>query len=415
MKNNYKLCSFNLKKIAKQFEFLFDLYNPKAKISISKKFKDELQLFSHITKKNSFKLSKNTKLKLNDLKINFKNKKFIEKWKKNLEIKLIETLNQSFQSKDNKKIKKYYFNFLLKNNKKWFFWSFPDYCNFFKHESKTKEYKNLLKYFHYFLKHELIQQFLKKIISKLIDQNDKTQQFFIEHYFKEEDFLNEFGSLQNITQSNKLTTLLPSEIVFLKRNNLKVIFLKKYIDNELYNYLHKINTFVIDKRISDTKKNEIANFNKKLLIICVDSSNSMREIKEIIAKIISFGLVYEMQNYKNYKIHIIKFSNLIKSYAFIQKIDDLKQLDNFLKFSFKGQTFIQKTFEFIIENFLKIKNQNTLYDVMFISDFIVGNFSNLLKEKIKFYQKFNTKFFAIVLGNNYNQKILKNFNYCFYY
>ena len=130
------------------------------------------------------------------------------------------------------------------------------------------------------------------------------------------------------------------------------------------------------------------------MIICIDTSGSMKGVNEYIAKAIMFKMVMQALS-ENRNAYLINFSTEIYTCKF-SKNNGIKDLIKFLKLSYHGGSDIYKALYEAnrIMNTLEFKNA----DVLVLSDFIMEDMpDNLVKMSNKQKDKGN-KFFAVSIG-----------------
>lgn len=151
-------------------------------------------------------------------------------------------------------------------------------------------------------------------------------------------------------------------------------------------------------------------------IICIDTSGSMNGEPEDIAKSLSLFILLECIKEKR-SCYIISFSISIECLD-LTKIDDKGVLNKFLNFlghSFHGGT----DFEPCLDHALEILENKSFKnaDVLVISDFYVGDFSNDFLQKIAKQKSLDTRFFSLLVGEKSrgNQEVINQFtdNWCY--
>ena len=185
----------------------------------------------------------------------------------------------------------------------------------------------------------------------------------------------------------------PSELALLADPDLQIWFDLKYLESNLmsFNTQGQNNNRVIDE--SRQQKRRLGQ--KGPMIVCLDTSGSMHGQPELIAKAICLYLAVQALKAKR-ALYIINFStnlttlDLNKEYSF----DDLI---HFLTQSFHGGTDIIPALEHATSMLMQPKFESA--DVVVISDFIMGNFTAELMEKIQHHKLQGHGFYAVAIGN----------------
>ncbi len=297
---------------------------------------------------------------------------------------------------------------------------FPDYFDYFWHDiEKTKKlsFKAIQKYENFIRKNPVITKISDQLGRSLEISKDVKEIYEIRKEKKEEikPVGSEVEEVIGIKESNDIEHLLPIELAYLSDEKLRIFFLKRFIENKLYTLDFISDDLVkVEKEVKKLKKEHIPK-NKGDVIICVDTSNSMNGPFEFIAKTFTLGIVKNLINDRNRNCILINFS----SSSYMLNINEIRKAPNslnyFLSQSFSGGTNLDKILNEAID--LVEKNQDEaneeetkFMDILVISDFLVGNFSIDLIERIKNQKKNFNRFHAIQMGNMGNTNISKLFN-----
>lgn len=208
-----------------------------------------------------------------------------------------------------------------------------------------------------------------------------------------------------IRESNDLNTLLPVEISLLADVDTETIFYKKFAEKKLLTYDY--NNLM---SVSENESNEISKEkeeNKGPIIICVDTSGSMKGTPEQVAKMLSFALL-KIAMKGNRKCYLISFSNEVSTLDLSTLPDSIENLINFLSMSFSGGTDATPAFEETLnliqgEDFRKA-------DILFISDFVILEIEDELEDLIEEAQSNKTSFHSLTIGSSGNNKVLDIFD-----
>ena len=191
--------------------------------------------------------------------------------------------------------------------------------------------------------------------------------------------------------SKDIENIVPEELSLLCDKDFEKLFKLKYIENRLM-------CFDKDSYIFDEKEKQKIKAGyidgRGPVIICIDTSGSMKGINEYIAKATMLKIVMQALS-ENRNIYLINFSVEIYSCKF-SKYDGINELINFLKLSYHGGSDIYKALNEAnrIMNTDNFKNA----DVLVLSDFMMEDMPYHLielcdKQKLK-----GNKFFSVSIG-----------------
>lgn len=211
------------------------------------------------------------------------------------------------------------------------------------------------------------------------------------------------GNIIGLEFSNDVNRILPSELALLMNEETELLFYKKFAEKKLM-------SFSYGKKATGEKQE------KGPAIICIDTSGSMNGEPEDIAKSLSLFILLECIKEKR-SCYIISFSVSIECLD-LTNIGDKGVLNKFLNFlghSFHGGT----DFELCLNHALEILENKSFKnaDVLVISDFCVGDFSNDFLQKIAKQKSLDTRFFSLLVGRKFdgNQEVINQFtdNWCY--
>ena len=219
------------------------------------------------------------------------------------------------------------------------------------------------------------------------------------------------NEMTSIKQSNELYNILNSEIILLLNNNLKKLFYLKYTEKTLLNYdiTGWIEEYSINKPKNTYKYKEIQPIkNGGPIIICLDTSYSMKGTREILAKIVVLqACIIATKQLR--KCYLINFSNNnnnnINNFEVslnLNNKNNIIQLLDFLSHSFHGGTDVTTSLVYALNMISnkqnsKIKSKNELKNQF--------NIKNELKTQIesKIESKIDTKIDSKLNLNNNNE------------
>ena len=191
--------------------------------------------------------------------------------------------------------------------------------------------------------------------------------------------------------SKDIENIVPEELSLLCDRDFEKLFKLKYIENRLMCF--DKNSYIFDER--ETRKTQSGYIDGRgPVIICIDTSGSMKGINEYIAKATMLKIVMRALS-ENRNIYLINFSVEIYSYKF-SKYDGLDELIDFLKLSYHGGSDIYKAL-YEANRIMKTDDFKNA-DVLVLSDFIMEDMPYYLielcdKQKLK-----GNKFFAVSIG-----------------
>ncbi|WP_336368720.1 VWA domain-containing protein [Avibacterium paragallinarum] len=228
-------------------------------------------------------------------------------------------------------------------------------------------------------KKKVIKKEIRKEIEKEIETIEKHNPI-IDYHAKEE--------ITGIYLSKELENILPAELALLNNEESAVLFDLKFLENKLICFQQQGITFAT--QIQSTPKEVAEDERTGPMILCVDTSASMRGDPENIAKAIALYLGQEAKAQKR-AYFIINFSKQIVTYEHTKR-KTIENLISFLQGSFHGGTDVEPALNYALD-LLQRKNYAKA-DVLVISDFEIPPFSLEIHEKIEMQKQKKTKFNA---------------------
>ena len=191
--------------------------------------------------------------------------------------------------------------------------------------------------------------------------------------------------------SKDIENIVPEELSLLCNKDFEKLFKLKYIENRLMCF-DKDSYIFNEKEKQKIKSGYIDG--KGPVIICIDTSGSMKGINEYIAKATMLKIVMQALS-ENRNIYLINFSVEIYSYKF-SKYDGLDELINFLKLSYHGGSDIYKA----MNEAIRIMNTDDFRnaDVLVLSDFMMEDMPYNLIDLCEKQKSKGNKFFAVSIG-----------------
>ncbi|MBS1573338.1 MAG: VWA domain-containing protein [Bacteroidetes bacterium] len=216
------------------------------------------------------------------------------------------------------------------------------------------------------------------------------------------------GEVIGIRESDDISSMLPIEAATLLNPLTKPIFLKKYAEKKLTTYDFKNQFAATEKRVVKQKELQEKEDGKGPIIICVDTSGSMKGVPEQVAKTICFALT-KIALSENRKCFLISFSTKIQTIELTDLQNSLDKLIAFLEMSFNGGTdanpALQKSLEMLDTN------DYNKADVLMVSDFVMDALTNEIVEQIDKAKVKKTKFHSLTISSAANVQAIKQFNH----
>ena len=214
--------------------------------------------------------------------------------------------------------------------------------------------------------------------------------------------------IDGVTESNRLSGLLPSEMALLGDRSLELNFYKKYAE-------HRLQTFDSRSHIRIREQFEqpaIATEKKGPYIVCLDTSGSMYGKPEEVAKAICYGLLLRSHE-EGRKCYVISYSTGIGVLDLTEWDTGMNAIVDFLTHSFHGGTDLEPA---LAEAMRMLNDENyALADVLVVSDFEVGDLEPHTVSRIKDMQRRNVQFLSLLIGGHCNRDVVNKFDRNWYY
>ncbi|MBW5393112.1 VWA domain-containing protein, partial [Brachyspira pilosicoli] len=195
--------------------------------------------------------------------------------------------------------------------------------------------------------------------------------------------------ISGIYFSKDIENIIPEELSLLCNDEAEKLFKLKYIENRIMCFDKSYYAF------DELDKNKTASGykdGKGDMIICIDTSGSMKGVNEYIAKSIMFKILMKAIA-ENRNAYLINFSTEIYTYKF-NSGSGVDELIKFLKLSYYGGSDIYKAL-YEANRIMKKYNNN---DVLVISDFIMEDMPQYLVDICLKQRKEGNNFFAVSIG-----------------
>ncbi len=218
------------------------------------------------------------------------------------------------------------------------------------------------------------------------------------------------GNVVGFEYSNEISRVLPSETALLIEPDLEGLFYMKFVEKRLLSYRYSQN---IAETLRETHLREIEVTKSKNvtgpIIICVDTSGSMRGVPEQTAKIATFALAKIAMRQRR-SCFLISFSTGIETLdmSAFKKTNALGTLVDFLNKSFNGGTDAQPALYECLRQLKTEEYKNA--DVLLISDFVMKKLSPEIVSEIKRAQSNGTFFYSLVVGDSANNSAIECFD-----
>jgi uncharacterized protein with von Willebrand factor type A (vWA) domain len=215
------------------------------------------------------------------------------------------------------------------------------------------------------------------------------------------------SDLIGVTESDDISSLLPSEVVLLADPSLQTIFFKKYSEKKLQTFEYQAKVLSYEEKEILDKRNKEKEDKKGPFIICVDTSGSMHGTPEAVAKTLCFAILKIAISEKR-KCYLISFSTGIETLELTDIKNSLDKLLQFLSMSFNGGTDASPAMKEALR--MLSTNDYKRADVLMISDFVMPSFEPQVHEQIRIAKENNTKFHSLVIGRSQNNNVINDFD-----
>ncbi|MEF1219961.1 VWA domain-containing protein, partial [Photobacterium damselae] len=243
-------------------------------------------------------------------------------------------------------------------------------------------------------------QGLQEIAEKLgrmaseIDDPTKERVKVEELKLVEEQSDNVTDDIVGIHESDDLAKLLPNEAMFLAYPELEVVFYKHLVDKRLMNYRVRGTNRKLRKVKSFKRQSKQVEQDKGPFIVCIDASGSMSGFPENCAKALAYGLM-QIALADDRDCFVIMFSTQQITYE-LTKQDGLKEMINFLSYSFHGGTDLAPVLDQSIDLMGSEKYKNA--DLVVLSDFIAPSQPEEMQKRVAKLKEQRNRFHAVSLS-----------------
>jgi uncharacterized protein with von Willebrand factor type A (vWA) domain len=241
-----------------------------------------------------------------------------------------------------------------------------------------------------FLKHNLFNKYLElsKLLEKIPQLKELANRLGRYHSLMGEKIWDPTAhgksEVFSVERSGDIERILPGELVQLGYPTTKYLFYSKLADKSLLTYELK------GEGWTQPEKEE-----RGPVVICIDTSGSMRGLPESIAKAVSLAVAKEA-NSQSRKVHMILFGSRkeTKDITFDKSENAVDSLLEFLNLSFGGGTDFDSA---LYAALTKLEDEDyKLADVLFITDGY-GEIQNMEKEIEKIKKEQGTRIFTLLV------------------
>lgn len=257
---------------------------------------------------------------------------------------------------------------------------------------------------------------LTRKLGRAIGQSDKYETKIEDHIVIEYEPL-PIGKwpeeVVGVTSGRDLEHLLPLELANLAIPALKPIFYKRFIEDKLSILEFESVDLVAKEVVQKRKVKTNIPLEQGPIILCIDTSKSMKGSPEIIAKSIALAITKTALE-QNRSCYMINFSGIFETYDLSSIKASLPNLIHFLGHSFLGQTNISPVFNHVLDVMQTDKYRNA--DLLVISDFLSSNLTDEQINKMKDLQDDRNRFHGINIApidlkNNWKNHLTTYYNY----
>lgn len=209
--------------------------------------------------------------------------------------------------------------------------------------------------------------------------------------------INSKEEIVGIKLSKDIEHALPSELALLSDEDTSILFDLKYVESSLMCFEMSGQQFVDEEFEVEKEQTVDEDEQKGPLIICIDTSGSMRGTPETVAKAVALVMSLKAQA-KNRDCYIINFSTSINTLD-LSKGFSLEKLTDFLSMSFYGGTDVSPAISHAVN--LMTENTYNKADLLIVSDFIMGSLPSKQVDAISALKLNGNKFCSLVVGDCY--------------
>lgn len=197
-----------------------------------------------------------------------------------------------------------------------------------------------------------------------------------------------------------LENVIPQELALLSDPDISLLFDLKYVENRLMCFSKQgDNTEIIEENIQKTVS--IVDDKMGPIIICVDTSQSMSDAPENIAKALTLSLSSRAVSQKR-NCYLINFSAAIETLD-LTPPKGIQDLIDFLKMSFHGGTSVAPALYEGVRMMSEADYKKA--DLLVISDFVLSGLSSDIVSLCKKQKQEGNRFFSLSIGSFDTQRV----------
>ncbi len=205
------------------------------------------------------------------------------------------------------------------------------------------------------------------------------------------------SEVTGVNFGDDLTSLLPSEVALLADPNTEDLFYAKLAHKELLQLDYRRERIVEHTEHRLVPKTEEAVVPRGPVIVCVDTSGSMLDEPEQIAKAMTLALARRLLIDRR-DLHIIAFSTSVRTLTLSATAIDLPALCDFLGGSFHGGTDLRPA---LAEALTMLQAESFEHaDVLVISDFKIPKIADRFIDQIKEQQRRGSLFHSLTIARS---------------
>lgn len=251
-------------------------------------------------------------------------------------------------------------------------------------------------------------------LAELLGRMQQAEEELMEKLILKHEFKFNFAQKSEfigIKESDELSGALPSEIALLATPLTQNIFYKKFADKKLQTWEYQAR--YLSSSPEKRQEKQLKEAKKGPIIVCIDTSSSMKGTPEQVAKTLCFALL-QIALRDNRPCFLISFSTAVETLELTDITRSFDQLIQFLERSFYGGTDLSPAFKQALQ-MLEQKNYSKA-DVIVVSDFEMGEVepqTALAVQRAR--QDKKTRFFSLTIAHhiNENRSNLFDFNWLY--
>ena len=211
------------------------------------------------------------------------------------------------------------------------------------------------------------------------------------------------SDIHGVTMGNNLNVLMPLEYCFMSDSDLESLFLKRYTEKGLQMFESASICQQGAKPLQESGCDASTRAGTGPIVVCVDTSASMRGRFEMMAKaiVLVLGLCSEQQERL---CRVVLFSEQIQCIEFTSMYEGLTMLSDFLCQSFHGGTNLMPMMYDVLDT---LQQERYAYaDLLILSDFEIEEISSLMRQYFEHLIQRNVEVYGVAFGERANESYL---------